>query len=97
MSLTTRVFNLFSTTDSSPVDSTASTATYSKTASTGDHVFHPSPIRPGADSSVHNAPVSIDEEEEPRPPYLHVCLPEQMAGPLQTGLCGSFIVDRMGF
>ncbi|KAL5356732.1 mitochondrial carrier domain-containing protein [Aspergillus floccosus] len=90
MSLTTRVFNLFTTTDSSPVDSTASTAAYSKTASTGDHVFHPSPIRPGADSSVYNAPVSIDEEEEPRPPYLHAML----AGGT-GGTCGDMLMHSL--
>ncbi|KNG85409.1 putative mitochondrial carrier protein [Aspergillus nomiae NRRL 13137] len=70
MSLTSRVFGLFSTTETTALDSPP-TASYSNTSSTGDHVFHATgPIRAGS-SHVQTTP--LEDEEEPRPPYLHVC------------------------
>lgn len=76
MSLTSRVFGLFTTTET-PSDSPAS-AVYSKTASTGEHVPGPSQVKTGRDARAQNA-ASLDEEE-PRPPYLHVRSFDILAG-----------------
>lgn len=69
MSLTSRVFGLFSTTETTVPDSPPP-VTYPNTTSTGDHVFHATgPIRAG---SGHVQTTPLEDEEEPRPPYLRV-------------------------
>ncbi|QMW26480.1 hypothetical protein AFCA_001874 [Aspergillus flavus] len=69
MSLTSRVFGLFSTTETTVPDSPPA-ASYSKPTNTGDHAFHATgPIRAG---SGHVQTTPLEDEEEPRPPYLRV-------------------------
>ncbi|KAJ1716672.1 mitochondrial carrier protein [Aspergillus flavus] len=69
MSLTSRVFGLFSTTETTVPDSPP-VASYSKPTNTGDHAFHATgQIRAG---SGHVQTTPLEDEEEPRPPYLRV-------------------------
>ena len=81
MSLTSRVFGLFTTTETSS-DSPASLASSSPPSSpqnAGHATSTVSPVNEGIGSlgAQHGASQSsamVEEEEEPRPPYLHVCL-----------------------
>lgn len=69
MSLTSRVLGLFSTTETTVPDSPP-VASYSKPTNTGDHAFHATgQIRAG---SGHVQTTPLEDEEEPRPPYLRV-------------------------
>ncbi|KAE8352192.1 mitochondrial carrier domain-containing protein [Aspergillus coremiiformis] len=87
MSLTSRVFGLFTTTETAAPDSPP-TASHSKTANSGDHVFYATgPIRAGSDH-VQNSP--LNDEEEPRPPYLHAML----AGGI-GGTCGDMLMHSI--
>ncbi|KAF9894984.1 hypothetical protein FE257_004608 [Aspergillus nanangensis] len=85
MSLTSRVFSLFTTPENSPADSSPSSPP-------ADHVFRPPPssIKPGADTRAHNDLTPISEEEEPRPPYLHAML----AGGT-GGTCGDMLMHSL--
>lgn len=76
MSLTSRVFGLFTTTENSASNSDApsSTSQSQAAAPAGDHAFQ---TAGSMSSRVQTAP-AYNEEEEPRPPYLHVCLPPHM-------------------
>ncbi|KAH8423638.1 putative mitochondrial carrier protein [Aspergillus melleus] len=88
MSLTSRVFGLFTTTET-PSDSPAS-AVYSKTASTGEHVPHGSgQVKTHRGAHAQDA-ASIADEEEPRPPYLHAML----AGGT-GGTCGDMLMHSL--
>lgn len=75
MSLTSRVFGLFTTTENSASNSDApaapSTSQSQAATPAGDHAFQ---TAGSMSSRVQTAP-AYNEEEEPRPPYLHVCLP----------------------
>lgn len=81
MSLTSRVFGLFTTTETSS-DSPASLASSSPPSSpqnAGHATTTVSPVNEGIGSlgTQHGSSQSsamVEEEEEPRPPYLHVCL-----------------------
>ncbi|KAB8229530.1 hypothetical protein ETB97_010067 [Aspergillus alliaceus] len=87
MSLTSRVFGLFTPTETTSSDSPP-TVSYSKTASTSDHVYHATgPIRAGSDR-VQSTP--SEDEEEPRPPYLHAML----AGGT-GGTCGDMLMHSL--
>lgn len=76
MSLTSRVFGLFSTTETS--DSPASLASSSPPSAqnVGHATTTVSPVNEGigAQYGLSQSSAMIEEEEEPRPPYLHVCL-----------------------
>ncbi|KAE8150234.1 mitochondrial carrier domain-containing protein [Aspergillus avenaceus] len=86
MSLTSRVFGLFSTTETPTSD--PPTASFSKTASVGNHVYNaPTPIKSG---SNHAQNTSLEDEEEPRPPYLHAML----AGGT-GGTCGDMLMHSL--
>ncbi|KAF7595241.1 hypothetical protein BBP40_006741 [Aspergillus hancockii] len=86
MSLTSRVFGLFTTTETPASDSPA--ASYSNPTSTGDHVLHATgPIRAGSDH-VQKAP--LDDEEESRPLYLNAML----AG-ATGGTCGDMLMHSL--
>ncbi|KAB8270483.1 mitochondrial carrier domain-containing protein [Aspergillus minisclerotigenes] len=87
MSLTSRVFGLFSTTETTGPDSPPA-ASYSKPTNTGDHAFHATgPIRAGS-SHVQTTP--LEDEEEPRPPYLRAML----AGGT-GGTCGDMLMHSL--
>ncbi|KAE8136495.1 mitochondrial carrier domain-containing protein [Aspergillus pseudotamarii] len=87
MSLTSRVFGLFSTTETTVPDAPPA-ASYSTTTSTGDHVFHATgPIRAG---SGHVQTTPLEDEEEPRPPYLRAML----AG-ATGGTCGDMLMHSL--
>ncbi|KKK18187.1 hypothetical protein P175DRAFT_0486558 [Aspergillus ochraceoroseus IBT 24754] len=86
MSLTSRVFSLFTPTDSSTSDSPAPAA-FSTAANPGDNVFNTvDPIRAEIGIHVQNNL----EEEEPRPPYLHAML----AGAI-GGTCGDMLMHSL--
>ncbi|KAE8330168.1 mitochondrial carrier domain-containing protein [Aspergillus sergii] len=86
MSLSSRVFGLFSTTETTVPDSPPA-ASYS-TTNTGDHAFHATgPIRAG---SGHVQTTPLEDEEEPRPPYLRAML----AGGT-GGTCGDMLMHSL--
>ncbi|KJK61775.1 Mitochondrial carrier protein [Aspergillus parasiticus SU-1] len=87
MNLSSRVFGLFSTTETTVPDSPPA-ASYSKTTNTGDHAFHATgPIRAG---SGHVQTTPLEDEEEPRPPYLRAML----AGGT-GGTCGDMLMHSL--
>ncbi|KAL4974243.1 mitochondrial carrier domain-containing protein [Aspergillus desertorum] len=84
MSLTSRVFSLFTTTEKS-----ADSTTPAPRPANSSDADHAAPITTSTDTSVHNGPVDLDEEE-PRPPYLHAML----AGGI-GGTCGDMLMHSL--
>ncbi|KAL4905191.1 hypothetical protein BDW74DRAFT_20158 [Aspergillus multicolor] len=84
MSLTSRVFSLFTSTEQ-PADITSPAVP----SVTSHDATHTAPIRTLTDTNVHNGPVD-SEEEEPRPPYLHAML----AGGI-GGTCGDMLMHSL--
>ncbi|KAL4992769.1 mitochondrial carrier domain-containing protein [Aspergillus falconensis] len=84
MSLTSRVFSLFTTTDKS-----ADSTTPAFPPANSSDVAHTAPITTSTDTNVHNGLVDLDEEE-PRPPYLHAML----AGGI-GGTCGDMLMHSL--
>ncbi|KAL2825305.1 mitochondrial carrier domain-containing protein [Aspergillus cavernicola] len=84
MSLTSRVFSLFTPTATS-TDPPAS-AVPSVDSNNGIHI---GPIRAGTSTGLRNEPSDLDEEE-PRPPYLHAML----AGGT-GGTCGDMLMHSL--
>ncbi|KAL2827702.1 mitochondrial carrier domain-containing protein [Aspergillus pseudoustus] len=85
MSLTSRVFNLFTPTDSS----SESSASAFHSANTNNAVQTSSPIRTEPNVQIPNGQTDL-EEEEPRPPYLHAML----AGGT-GGTCGDMLMHSL--
>ncbi|KAL6236770.1 hypothetical protein BDW75DRAFT_206030 [Aspergillus navahoensis] len=85
MSLTSRVFSLFSTTEKS-----ADSITPAFPPANSSDATHIAPIPTSTDTNVRNGPVDLDEEEEPRPPYLHAML----AGGI-GGTCGDMLMHSL--
>ncbi|THD00408.1 hypothetical protein EYZ11_000135 [Aspergillus tanneri] len=89
MSVTSRVFGLFTTTETSSSDSPAS-AVISKTTSTDEHVpYGSSQVKADRDAYAQDA-ASIADEEEPRPLYLHA----MFAGGI-GGTCGDMLMHSL--
>ncbi|PLB42677.1 putative mitochondrial carrier protein [Aspergillus candidus] len=90
MSLTSRVFGLFTTTENSASNSDApaapSTSQSQAATPAGDHAFQ---TAGSMSSRVQTAP-AYNEEEEPRPPYLHAML----AGGT-GGTCGDMLMHSL--
>ncbi|KAL4775978.1 mitochondrial carrier domain-containing protein [Aspergillus nidulans var. acristatus] len=84
MSLTSRVFSLFTTTEKS-----ADSTTPAFPAANLSDASHTAPIMISTDTNVYNGPVDTDEEE-PRPPYLHAML----AGGI-GGTCGDMLMHSL--
>ncbi|KAB8225064.1 mitochondrial carrier domain-containing protein [Aspergillus novoparasiticus] len=87
MSLSSRVFGLFSTTETAVPDSPPA-ASYSKTTNTGDHAFHATGLIRAGSGHVQTTP--LEDEEEPRPPYLRAML----AGGT-GGTCGDMLMHSL--
>ncbi|OJJ07054.1 hypothetical protein ASPVEDRAFT_46437 [Aspergillus versicolor CBS 583.65] len=84
MSLTSRVFSLFT-----PTDASADSTTPAVQSANSSHVTHTAPMRSGIDTNVHNGPTDLDEEE-PRPPYVHA----MFAGGI-GGTCGDMLMHSL--
>ncbi|KAL4927256.1 putative mitochondrial carrier protein [Aspergillus undulatus] len=89
MSLTSRVFSLFTPTQT-PADSNTSADSSVDSNSVNANASH-APIRTGTDANaaIHNGSADLDEEE-PRPPYLHAML----AGGT-GGTCGDMLMHSL--
>ncbi|KAL3469968.1 mitochondrial carrier domain-containing protein [Aspergillus californicus] len=81
MSLTSRVFSLFTSTEAA-TDSASAVPTVNS-----NNDLHTSPIRTGTDTSILH---DLSDEEEPRPPYLHAML----AGGI-GGTCGDMLMHSL--
>ncbi|EAW11949.1 putative mitochondrial carrier protein [Aspergillus clavatus NRRL 1] len=92
MSLTSRVFSLFSTTETPTSDpSPASATSYLQTAPSGDHTRRDAGASMRRDNNAHAQYDDLmEEEEEPRPPYLHAML----AGGT-GGTCGDMLMHSL--
>ncbi|KAL4742598.1 mitochondrial carrier domain-containing protein [Aspergillus similis] len=84
MSLTSRVFSLFTTTEKS-----ADSTTPAFPPANSSDATNTAPIMISTDTDVYNGPLDIDEEE-PRPPYLHAML----AGGI-GGTCGDMLMHSL--
>lgn len=72
MSLTSRLLGLFSTTETSTPDSPTSSSFLLNAKSGGNDASQNAGLMKRENGAVRQDAL-MDEEEEPRPPYLHVC------------------------
>ncbi|GFF43367.1 uncharacterized mitochondrial carrier YMR166C [Aspergillus udagawae] len=90
MSLTSRVFGLFSTTETSTPGSTTSSSFSQNAKSGGNNASQNASPMKRENGAPARQDASMDEEEEPRPPYLHAML----AGGT-GGTCGDMLMHSL--